>query len=71
MRMYGPSVPGDDASMGWHALGSIAQRLDARTWRLSLNANSFGSYRPDSDAILFVGGPAFFDTSLFADGFEN
>jgi hypothetical protein len=71
MRMYGPSVPGDESSMGWHALGNLAQVMDARTWRVTLNAGSFGSYRPDGDSILFVGGPAFFDTSLFADGFEN
>ena len=71
MRMYGPSVPGEESSMGWHALGNLAEVIDARTWRLTLDAGSFGSYRPDGDSILFVGGPAFFDTRLFADGFEN
>jgi len=70
LRMYGPSVPGDDASMGWHDLSMRAQRVDARTWRLNLQANAFGSYRPSDSAILFVGGPAFFATGVFGNGFE-
>jgi len=71
LRMYGPSVPGEESSMGWHALSNLAEVVDARTWRITLNAGSFGSYRPDEGSILFVGGPAFFDTRLFSDGFEN
>lgn len=69
-RMYGPSQPGNDASMGWFDLSSRAQRIDARTWRVSLQANAFGSYRPSDSAILFVGGPAFFATGVFGNGFE-
>lgn len=68
--MYGPSQPGNDASMGWYDLSSRAQRIDARTWRVSLQANAFGSYRPSDSAILFVGGPAFFATGVFGNGFE-
>lgn len=71
LRMYGPSTPGDDASMGWHDVSSLAQRIDARTWRLTLRANAFGSYRPSDSAILFVGGPAFFAAGVFANGFEG
>lgn len=71
LRMYGPSVPGDDASMGWHDVSTLAQRTDARTWRLNLRANAFGSYRPSDSAILFVGGPAFFAAGLFGNGFEG
>lgn len=71
LRMYGPQTPGDSNSLGWYPLGMLAQAVDANTWRLTLSANAFGSYRPDSDAILFVGGPAFFDTSLFSNGFED
>lgn len=69
-RMYGPSEPGNDATMGWHDLSSRAQRIDGRTWRVSLNANALGSYRPSDNAILFVGGPAFFATGVFGNGFE-
>jgi len=70
LRFYGPSTPGVDNSIGWHDASSLATRVDARTWRLQLRANQFGSYRPADNAILFVGGPAFFNTALFANGFE-
>lgn len=70
-RMYGPSEPGNDATMGWHDLSARAQRIDPRTWRVSLEANAYGSYRPSESAILFVGGPAYFATGIFASGFEG
>jgi photosystem II stability/assembly factor-like uncharacterized protein len=70
MRMYGPSQPGLAASIGWHDLSSLATRSGPRTWRLDLRANAFGSYRPSEDAILFMGGPAFFDERVFSNGFE-
>jgi hypothetical protein len=70
MRYYGPSTPGDDASIGWHDLGAIATRVDAQTWKLHLGAGSFGSYRPASaNSILFEGGPAY-SQRIFADGFD-
>lgn len=69
-RNYGPSVPGDDTTFGWYALGSRVTRLDANTWRLTLDAGQFGVYRPSSDNILTLGGPAFLPAELFADSFE-
>jgi hypothetical protein len=70
LRYYGPSTPGDDASIGWHDLGAIATRVDAQTWKLHLAAGSFGSYRPASaNSILFEGGPAN-SQRIFADGFD-
>lgn len=70
LRMFGPSVPGDESSVGWHDLSALATRVDARTWRVQLAAGAFGSYRPGTDAILFVGGPAFYDDRVFSNGFE-
>lgn len=70
LRMFGPSVPGDESSVGWHDLSTLATRIDARTWRVQLAAGAFGSYRPATDAILFMGGPAFYDDRLFSNGFE-
>ena len=69
-RIYGPSVPGDDTTIGWHDLSARAQRISGTRWRLSLDANQFGSYRPDDNAILFLGGPAFDDDRVFRNGFE-
>jgi hypothetical protein len=70
LRMYGPLVPGNESSVGWHDLSALATRVDARTWRVQLAAGAFGSYRPGSDSILFVGGPAFYDDRVFSSGFE-
>ncbi|WP_395794694.1 WD40/YVTN/BNR-like repeat-containing protein [Aquimonas sp.] len=70
LRMYGPSEPGNEQTVGWHDISALGQRINARTWRVNLRANSFGSYRPVGDAILFVGGPALFDDRVFANGFE-
>jgi len=74
-RFHGPSIPGDDATVGWYPLsdGSTirATLLDANTWRLTLDANEYGSYRPTDDNILFMGGPACFDDRLFVHGMET
>lgn len=69
-RFYGPAQPGVDASVGWHDFSSRATRVGPRKWRLRLDANQFGSYRPVSDSILFIGGPALNGERLFGDGFE-
>ncbi|MBP6077260.1 MAG: hypothetical protein KA505_00445 [Xanthomonadales bacterium] len=72
-RFFGPLSPGDDDSLRWSDFSSRAQRLPGSpaTWRLTLDANQFGSYRPLNDSILFVGGPACYDDRLFRDSMEN
>lgn len=72
-RFFGPLTPGDDNSLRWSDFSSRAQRLPGSptTWRLTLDANQFGSYRPANNSILFVGGPACFDDRLFRDGLES
>jgi hypothetical protein len=69
-RIYGPSTPGVDATIGWYDLGARAQRISGNRWRLSLDANQFGSFRPIGNAILFQGGPAFNEERVFRNGFE-
>lgn len=69
-RFRGPQVPGVDATIGWYDLGARAQKLSATKWRITLDANQFGSYRPDDNSILFVGGPAFSNDRVFRSGFE-
>lgn len=69
-RLYGPSTPGDAATIGWHDAGPVVVGRQGNTWRLSFAAGDFGSYRPASTgSILFVGGPAREET-IFAAGFE-
>ncbi|MBI2398863.1 MAG: hypothetical protein HYV17_13815 [Xanthomonadales bacterium] len=72
-RFRGPATPGDDASFGWFDFSARAQLLapTENTWRLSLDANQFGSYRANPDSILFMGGPACLDDRLLGDGFED
>lgn len=74
-RFHGPSIPGDDATIGWYPLSDgsniRATLLDSNTWRLTLEANEYGSYRPSGDNILFMGGPACFDDRLFVHGMET
>lgn len=70
MRFYGPSTPGDDASMGWYDIRERAQRVAPNRWRLQLDANQFGSYRPVDDRIFFVGGPACYDDRILTADFE-
>jgi photosystem II stability/assembly factor-like uncharacterized protein len=72
-RFYGPLTPGDDDSIRWSPFASRAQ-LQAGSnnkWRLTLDANQFGSYRPSNHSVLFVGGPACFDDRLFRNNFET
>jgi photosystem II stability/assembly factor-like uncharacterized protein len=69
-RVYAPQIPGDDSTLGWYDLGSRAQKISGTKWRITLDANQFGSYRPVTDNILFVGGPAQTNDRLFANGFE-
>jgi len=69
-RFRGPQVPGEDATIGWYDLGARAQKVSATKWRITLDANQFGSYRPDNNSILFVGGPAFSNDRLLRNGFE-
>jgi hypothetical protein len=69
-RVYAPQTPGDDTTLGWFDLGARAQVIGPNRWRLTLDAAQLGSYRPDANSILFVGGPAFNDDDLLIDGFE-
>lgn len=69
-RYFGPADPGDADEIGWFHW-TQAQRIGASTWRVQLTANAFGSYRPEPDAIRFVGGPACLDDRLLGDGFES
>jgi photosystem II stability/assembly factor-like uncharacterized protein len=68
MRFRGPAEPGMDDTLGWYDLSSRAQRIGPNRWRLTLDANAFGSYRPVDDRILFLGGPACYDDRIFSNG---
>lgn len=68
-RNYGPSIPGDDTTVGWYAYTN-AVKVNATTWRLTVNANQLGSWRASSDHILFRGGPALSGEVVFRDSFE-
>jgi photosystem II stability/assembly factor-like uncharacterized protein len=70
-RIFAPLFAGDQDTIAWYDFSSNATRIAADTWQVNLTAGGFGSYRPELDAIRFVGGPACFDPVLFADGFEN
>ncbi len=70
-RIFAPLVAGDQDSIAWYDFSSNATRIAADTWLVNLTAGGFGSYRPEPDAIHFVGGPACFDPVLFRDGFES
>jgi len=72
-RFRGPQVPGDDGSFGWFDFAARATLLPptSNTWRLTLDANQFGSYRPGTNSILVVGGPACLDEHVHSDGFED
>lgn len=70
-RFFGPQQPGNDATIGWYDFSSRAQRTAPNKWRLTLDANQFGSYRPVPNAILFEGGPACYSDAQFKDGFED
>lgn len=70
-RFYGPAVPGDDSTVGWHDISERATRLSPTTWRLRLEAGARGSFRPGDDSILFMGGPACLDERIFEGAFES
>lgn len=70
MRFYGPSTPGDPATMGWYDFSSRATQVAPDTWQLTLDNGQFGSYRPaTANSILFEGGPAF-ENGIFKNGFD-
>ncbi len=70
LRFYGPAIPGDPTSMGWHDFSERAQQVAPDSWQLTLDNGQFGSYRPaTAHSILFEGGPAFHD-GIFRDGFN-
>jgi hypothetical protein len=56
--------------MGWHDISQRAQRIAPDRWRLQLDANQFGSYRPVVDRIFFLGGPACYDDRIMNSDFE-
>jgi photosystem II stability/assembly factor-like uncharacterized protein len=69
-RYYGPSVPGDNSTMGWHDAKSLVVNQIGVDWSINLTAGAFGSYRPaGTNSILFEGGPAYNDT-VFSDNFQ-
>ncbi len=68
-RNYGPRVPGNAATFGWYSFAG-AQRIDAETWELSVDALRQGNYRNDPNDILFVGGPGNLPDVIFGNGFE-
>jgi hypothetical protein len=69
-RFYGPSTPGDNATMGWHDATSLVLSQVGIDWQIKLVNGQFGSYRPAiSNSILFEGGPAYNET-IFNDTFE-
>lgn len=70
-RVFAPLLAGNQNTIDWYDFSSNATRLSADTWQVNLTAGGFGSYRPESDAIHFVGGPACFNPVLFADGMES
>ena len=63
-------MAGNQAEFGWYDLPT-ATRVDVDTWRLQLSAEGLGSYRPEEDAIRFIGSPACVDDRLMGDGFET
>ena len=72
-RFRGPATPGADGSIGWHDISARAARVagSPTKWRLTLDANQFGSYRPVGDNVMFVGGPACYDDRIFRNNMET
>jgi hypothetical protein len=69
-RFYGPSTPGDNATMGWHDATSLVTSQAGNAWHIHLTKGQFGSYRPaGTGSILFEGGPAYAET-IFSDTFD-
>lgn len=69
-RFFGPLNSGNPSDFGWYDLPS-ATRTGPSTWRVILSADGLGSYRPETDAIRFIGSPACLDDRLTGDGFET
>lgn len=69
-RFYGPDTPGS-GTLGWHDFSTRATRNASDRWRLTLDANQFGSHRPVGDRILFIGGPACYDDRIFRSSLES
>jgi hypothetical protein len=78
-RYRGPGIPGDDESIDWHAYSAKSVLLPPQpydpthqtTWRVTVDANTFGSYRPLTDRVLFLGGPACYDDRIFRNSLET
>ncbi|MBS0570168.1 MAG: hypothetical protein JSS28_06150 [Proteobacteria bacterium] len=71
LRFYGPSTPGDPATMNWYDFRSRTTQVAADTWQLTLDNGQFGSYRPASaNGILFEGGPGYHE-GIFRDAFGS
>lgn len=71
-RFYGPGMPGDSSNVKWWDFSSRAVKLNSKTWRITLDRDEFGSYRPPaSNLIRFIGGPACLDDRLLVNGFED
>jgi len=69
-RYYGPSVPGDASTIGWHDASSLVLSRVNGDWKIHLVNGQFGSYRPAAaGSILFEGGPAYNET-IFTDNLE-
>jgi photosystem II stability/assembly factor-like uncharacterized protein len=68
-RNYGPRIPGNAATFGWYSFAG-AQRINAETWELTLDASRQGNYRNDPNDILFIGGPGNIPDLIFDHSFE-
>lgn len=70
-RVFAPLEGGNADAFGWYDFSAHATRVGNDRWDVDLTAGAFGSYRPDDDAIKFVGSPACLDPTLFRDEFET
>lgn len=69
-RFYGPSIPGNNTTMGWYDVTTLVTSQLGNDWQFKLTSGGFGSYRPaGTNSILFEGGPAYNDT-VFSDNFQ-
>lgn len=78
-RYRGPQTPGVDDSIDWYGYSAKSLLMPPQTydpthqttWRVTVDANTFGSYRPLADRVLFVGGPACYDDRIFRNSLED
>lgn len=70
-RVFAPLEGGNADAFGWYDFSAHAARVGNDRWDIDLTAGAFGSYRPDDDAIKFVGSAACLDPTLFRDEFET